>query len=150
MSRGERLASAVIVVVIGLQFLASFQITPGPVEGSPFLWPFLDFPMYSTPRESGDTIPRLELHGVLADSSEVEIRPSDLEMSFWVFRRGVLFKLADTARVEEIARKYEQLHGTRLLGFRLYERPFVLTESGVDSTGHDLILRREASAPAGR
>lgn len=147
MSRGERLASAVIVVVVGLQFLASFQITPGPIEGSPFLWPFLDYPMYTTPRDLGDTLPRFELHGVLADSSEVEIGPSDLQMGFWVFRRGVLFDISDTARAEEIARKYEELHGREIRGFRLYERPFVLTGSGVDSTSHDLILRREVSTP---
>ena len=135
MSYRKILVSAAIVVVLGFQTLASFQLTPGPVERSPFLWPFLDYPMYSVTHEAGDTIQRPRVYGLFDDSTRVHVEPSDLGLEFWLFRRGLIFSLVegDTSRVRLYARRYARRHGRSLDGFRLSHRPVVVRETGAEA-----------------
>lgn len=141
MSIRKILVSTVIVAVIGFQTLASFQLTPGPVGESPFLWPFLDYPMYSIPHYPGDTIRRPQVYGVLGDSAEVRIEPSDLQLQFWLLQRGLIPGLVagDTSRVRPYARRYAELHDRPLDGFRLYDRPVLVRPSGADRAGRELV-----------
>lgn len=139
-------------MVIGFQTLASFQLTPGPVEESPFLWPFLDYPMYSVPHPPGDTISRPQLYGLLGDSAEVHIEPSDLRLQFWLLRRELIPSLmaGDTSRVRAYARRYAELHDHSLDGFRLYHRPVLVRPSGAERAGPTLVKTLRFGAGPGR
>ena len=61
---GARAASGVIVLVLGLQALTAFGLTPGPIEHSPYLWPFLEYPMYSKAHFVGEEVPRYQVVAV--------------------------------------------------------------------------------------
>lgn len=131
----KALISGIIGTVLSLQAMAAFQITPGPIERSPWLWPFLDYPMYATPHYPGDSIQRPAVHGVLEDASEVRIEPSDLGFDFWWFRRGLIFDLLgrDTSRIRGYAELYADRQGRSLEALRLYYRPVVIDEAGFDT-----------------
>ncbi len=132
MTSRKLLASAVIVGVLALQGIAVLRLTPGPVEKPPFLWPFVDYPMYDRTHYEGDTIPRQRLHGVLADSTEVRIEPSDIGFDLWWLRRGLVSSMVgeDTSDVLGYARRYAERTGRSLAAFRLYHHPLVLREAG--------------------
>lgn len=134
MTSRKLLASAVIAGVLALQGIAVLRLTPGPVEKPPFLWPFMDYPMYSRPHYEGDTVPRERMYGVLGDSTEVRIQPSDLGLKYWWFRRGLIFSVVgeDTSDVRGYARLYAPREGRSLTTFRLYHRPLVLRRWGAE------------------
>lgn len=134
MTSRKLFASAVIVGVLALQGIAVLRLTPGPVEKPPFLWPFVDYPMYHRPHYEGDTIPRQRVYGVLEDSTEVRVEPSDLGLEFWWLRRGLVFSMVgeDTSDVVGYARRYAERAGRSLTAFRLYRHPLVLRESGAE------------------
>ena len=132
-ARGQTLAvSAAIVLVIVLQGLASFRITVGPIEPPPFLWPFLDYPMYEQPRYQGDPIEQRVVVGVLADSTEVVISPEDLDVTFWQVQNVLSAAIlqGDQARASAYRSMSEERYGQRVLGFRLENHPVVLTDQG--------------------
>jgi hypothetical protein len=41
--------------------------------------------MYKEPHYKGEQIPYMQVYGILADSSLVQILPEDLGMNFWMF-----------------------------------------------------------------
>lgn len=143
MTKKESLTSLVIVTIVGLQVLAAFKIPPRPIGRQYFLWPFINYAMYSPPHYEGDAVERPVAYGVLPDSTEVEMEPSDLGVGFWKYDRGIIRSLAndDTSDVENWARVYAERNGERLTAVRLYHRPVILTRSG--SRPGDPVLVKE-------
>lgn len=126
-------ASVVVLVTITFQALASFQIQFGPIEGSPFLWPFLDYPMYTGAHYAGEPLERQVVVGILADSSEVMIAPADLGVTFWQFQNFLNPAILDghRDRADVYRGIYEERYGEYLIGFRLEDHPLILTEEGL-------------------
>lgn len=130
---GRLAVSAVIFAVLGVQAIAAFGLTPGPVERSPFLWPFLDYPMYTQPHYEGDAVPRYRVVGVTEDGREVEITPESLGTDFWIYRNAFLFSFrfrGERHELESGVQLYELRHGVSLLEVRLENRPLVVTREG--------------------
>lgn len=126
------LVSLFIVGVLGAQTIASFGLQHGPIADDPWLWPFLGYPMYRIPHYEGDRLSRYRMFGILADSSEVAVTPSNLGTSFWTFRRfAFALQNRDQQEIEVLADLYEQRHGRRPMAFRLEDHPLVLRHSGV-------------------
>lgn len=133
-SRIGRLAvSWVILVVLAFQGIAAAGLTPGPVEKSPFLWPFLDYPMYTRPHYEGEGIPRYRVIGVTDEDREVEITPETLGTDYWIYRNAFLFSFRYRGERDELepgVQLYEDRHGVSLVEVRLENRPLVLTREG--------------------
>ncbi|MBT8488754.1 MAG: hypothetical protein KJO65_08035 [Gemmatimonadetes bacterium] len=140
-SLGMAAVSVVILTTIMLQGLAGFRITFGPIEGPPFLWPFLNYPMYAIPRYSGDSLERRVLIGVLDDSTEVVIGHRDLDMTFWqfqsVFDDAVLG--GEVSLAEAFREMFEERYDGQLAAFRLEDHPVILTRDGYE-VGSPVVL----------
>jgi hypothetical protein len=79
------LVSAIIVVILATQAVA------GLVNTGRWGWPMIAYPMYSEAHYEGDRLNHdLVGYAVLADSSRVEIRKSDLNMDFWLYWYNVV------------------------------------------------------------
>lgn len=125
--------SLVISGIVVLQGLATFSLTPGPMEEAPWGWPFLDYPMFNHPRYPGQAITRHVVVGIFPDSSEAEIRPADLDVTHFQFDNGLnpAIRLKDRVTAGAFRELYEERFGTVLAGFRLEDHPLVMTESGL-------------------
>lgn len=154
---GDRIArlviSLVILAVLGLQGITAVGLTPGPIEKSPFLWPFLDYPMYSLPYFEGDAIPRHRTVGITEDGRELEINPETLGTDFWIYRDAFVFPLIHRSMRRDLGpgvELFESRHGVRLVEIRLEDRPLVLTPEGTVEGGVEVLgvaRRLEASEP---
>lgn len=128
------LVSAIILVPMALQTIASFAITFGPIERPPFLWPFLDYPMYEDPHYAGESIHRQAVVAILADSSEVALAPRDLGVDFWQFQNllNPAILRGDRARAENYRLLYEGRYPHHVVGFRLEDHPLVVVNGGLE------------------
>jgi hypothetical protein len=83
-SVGTRLASLVIIAVLGLQTIGVL-VRPGAMG-----WPFNDYPMYSSSHQEGERIlVRYHVFATLADGREIEIEPEDLGVNHFFFKKFV-------------------------------------------------------------
>lgn len=114
-----RLAISVLVAsVLFLQLIAGFGKRPRE------WWPFLEYPMYRTARSSGEAIKRHVLHGVQADSNEIELSPVDFGLNPQKFRKDLVRAVLQGD--EETARRFvdiyaERTDGMTFAGLRLEE-----------------------------
>lgn len=138
---GKVLVSLFISAFLGFQALAVSGFQPGPVEAAPFLWPFLDYPMYSGAHFEGDEIDRALVLGVRADSTRLPIEPADLGLGLFPYRRGPVRALRrgnlEAARLYRDI--YAERHGVDLIGFELKYRPIVVTRSGYQSAPERIV-----------
>lgn len=131
---GRSLVSALIVTVLGLQTIAALGVTLGPLHASPFMWPFLSYPMYSAPHFEGDSIPRYRVVATTTDGTQIEVTPKTLGTNFWIHRNAFLKPLLNPDRRDDLVpgiELVERRHGVRLVEVRLEDRPLVLTGNGV-------------------
>lgn len=141
--RARPLISLFILIILALQAVAGFRVFCPPksfrnlsslrILCPPLLWPFLDYPMYSSPHYAGDTISQPLVFGILEDSSEVPILPEDLGLDYWQFMRGLVEDglLRDRReRIKIYAELYRSRHNKKLTGLRLKNHPFVLSREG--------------------
>ena len=143
-------SSAVILITLFFQGITAFGIGFGPIEQSPFLWPFTDYPMYRGAHFEGQAINLEVLVGILPDSAEVVIEPQDLGMSFWHFRKQVLaaIRREDPVELHQFRALYESRHESQLIGFQLEDRPLILTREGL-ARGPRTILHTVSFEPDG-
>lgn len=145
MRRG--ILSLFIGTVLCLQAVAAFNLTPGPIDPVPFLYPFLDYPMYRDIHHVGDTVHRYRMVGVTADSGAFRIGPEELGIDYWLFFRGPLAALRhrDTAKLRDFMELVQRRHGRFPVRVRLLDAPWLLRETGADPLGegqvHELELR---------
>jgi hypothetical protein len=82
---GRYVVSAIVVGILSIQAVAGF------VETGRWGWPLLAYPMYKTAHYEGDRLDDdLAVYAVMADSSRVEVKRSDLNMVFFVFWYNVV------------------------------------------------------------
>lgn len=127
------MSSSVILCVLALQVAAAVRpVIAGKWDQTGYLWPFLDFPMFSAAHYEGEIIPQYLLTGHLANDAEVTIQPSDLGLDWSLFRRGPIPALLrqDMPAVTVYRRLYEQRHGQALRRLTLARRPWVLSKTG--------------------
>jgi len=127
--RGVTIArsSLIIFSCLVLQSVAVFH----PV--SPRLWPFLDYPMYGRARYEGDAVTRYLVFGIFTDASETRILPEDLDLDFWKFEYGPvqMLRRGDVESLKPYAQLYSDRQNKRLVGLRLENHPFTLSDQGV-------------------
>lgn len=123
----QGLISAFLIVVIGVQFAASF----GGIHPTRY-WPFLNYPMYCTPHHAGDVVPVYTLTGILENGTEIAIPDRELNLSVFQMlagpvkaihandREGLLRYLAD----------WEKRQAARLKAVRLENRGVGLSRDG--------------------
>ena len=127
--------SLVIIALLVLQTIASFNLTFGPIERSPFLYPFLDYPMYQGAHYKGETIDEYFIVGILEDSSEVPILPEDLGFdNVWLYRKGFVRAVlrGNQARIKDYAELYKSKQNEVLIGLRVEIHPVSLSRVGVE------------------
>lgn len=133
--------SLFILGILALQAGVTFWFVCPPYC-PPALWPFVDYPMYSEPRYEGSEFEQHFVFGILEDSTEVPLRPEDLNLHFWLFRRGLVFAMLrnDTTQIQAYVDLYQKLHHKRLVGLRLENHPLILSREGM-TPGPTRILR---------
>lgn len=143
-------SSLVVLTTLFLQGIAAFGIRFGPIEKQPFMWPFLDYPMYGSAKLEGAEINFESLIGILPDSTEVVIEPDDFSMPFFLFREQVLaaVRREDRDELQQHRAFYESRHEVQLIGFRLENRPLIVTRDGL-AEGQPAVLHTISFAPDG-
>ncbi len=121
------LSSLTIFSCLVLQAFAVFH----PV--SPRLWPFLDYPMYGRAHYQGEAIRQFVAIGIFADASEARILPEDLGLDFWKFEYGPvqMLRRGDVESLKPYAQLYSDRQNKQLVGIRLENHPFTLSDQGV-------------------
>ena len=77
-----RLATTVIVLVLGLQFGATI------LQSAESIWPFTNYPMYSGSHYEGDRIiARRFIHATTEDGEEVELTLKDIGVNVWLYEK---------------------------------------------------------------
>lgn len=125
--------SMVIVTVLGFQAVASIRLTVGPLERSPYLWPFIDYPMYSQPRYAGDELPRHSAFGITEHGERVRITPEILDTDYWIYRDAFVFPFVHTPLRDDLApgvELFESRRGVGLVEVTLEDHPLILTREG--------------------
>jgi hypothetical protein len=97
-----------------------------------FLWPFLDYPMFSQPHFNGETVNSYHLVGLLEDGTQVPIQPPDLGLDIWQFEVGPVpaFRRGHRARIELYLRMYEARQHKRVVAVRLENHPWTVSTEG--------------------
>jgi hypothetical protein len=105
------------------------------------LWPFIDYPMYSYPKELGDNIQQYSVYGVLDNGTEVKIEPENLGVNYWIFMYGIVTSLRkeDVEDVKHFVEMFEQRNQVKLQSIRLENQPLTLTESGVQPSDTEVL-----------
>jgi hypothetical protein len=130
-----RAVSIVIALVLMLQILATFDLFPRLVSRPSYLfWPFLDYPMYRSPRYEGSVIEHYRVLATTTDGGEVEVVPADVALSFRKFRDTLItgIRTGDTSRVAAFAELYRSRTGRQLVSVRVQRDGQVLTRHGLE------------------
>lgn len=144
--------SLFIAGCLGLQVLALLNRPIGPLGPPPYLWPFIDYPMYSWPRAEGDTLDRAFVAGILPDTSEVRIEPEDLGLLFFLYQGGPVAALleADRHRAEFYRDLYVERKKVDLIGLRLKHRPVIVSRNGYRFLPERTVVELYVGAPGTR
>lgn len=129
------LVSVVVIGVLGVQAIAALALTPGPVEKPPFLWPFLNYPMYSAPHYEGEGVPRFQVLATTSDGRTVEVTKENLGTDFWIFRNAFLLPFDDPGMRDELpsgVEQFENRHDVTLIEVHLENRPLLVTREGTE------------------
>jgi hypothetical protein len=130
-----RAVSLVIAAVLMLQILATFDLFPRLLSRPSYLfWPFLDYPMYRSPRYEASVIERYRVLATTSDGGEVEVVPADVALNFRKFRDIVItgIRTGDTSRVAAFAELYRSRTGRQLVSMRVERDGHVLTRHGLE------------------
>lgn len=124
--------SLFIAACLVVQAVASSGKRPGPFEYSPYQWPFIDYPMYSSAHYEGEEVSRLLLIGIRPDSTKIEIEPDDLGLTFFPYLRGPIRAVRDSSRsAASVFRDiFAERHGVEVVGFEVLDRPIMITRDG--------------------
>jgi dTDP-4-amino-4,6-dideoxygalactose transaminase/glycosyltransferase involved in cell wall biosynthesis len=97
-----------------------------------FLWPFLDYPMFSQPHFEGVQARHYRLIGLLDDGTQASILPSSLGLDVWQFEAGVVRALLrkDRDALGPYVKLYHARQGTSLAGLRLENHPWTISKNG--------------------
>lgn len=140
------LISLVILSGLILQAAATFRVFCPPerlfpslssyrIFCSPFFWPFIDYAVYIIPHYEGEMLDQPLVVGVLEDSTEVQIPPEDLGLSFtrWGYRDGLVSALQEATNedIKRYIKYYQRRQSKKLIALRLENQPLVLSKTGL-------------------
>jgi hypothetical protein len=130
-----RVVSLVIAAVLMLQILATFDLFPRLLSRPSYLfWPFLDYPMYRSPRHEASVIEHYRVLATTSAGGEVEVVPADMALNFRKFRDILIagIRQGDTPRVAAFAELYRSRTGRQLVSMRVVRDGHVLTRDGLE------------------
>jgi hypothetical protein len=130
-----RVVSILIAAVLMLQICATFDLFPRMLSRPTYLfWPFLDYPMYRSPRYEASVIEHYRVLGTTSDGEELEVLPADVALNFRKFRDIVIssIRAGDTSRVAPFADLYRSRTGRQLVLVRVEREGHVLTRHGLE------------------
>jgi hypothetical protein len=119
--------SALIVVILGTQLVAGF------VDTGRWGWPILAYPMYRTAHFDGDRLEDYDVDAVLADGSRLRVDPEELQMSFWIFRSNVVYKIeaGNLQGLAPIVERYCERSQGRLKRFEVVDIGMAISATGL-------------------
>jgi hypothetical protein len=127
--------SIVIALVLTLQILATFDLFPRLLSRPSYLfWPFLDYPMYRSPRYEASVIEHYRVLATTTEGGEVEVLPADVALNFRKFRDILItgIRTGDTSRVAPFAELYRSRTGREMVAVRVERDGHVLTRHGLE------------------
>jgi hypothetical protein len=159
-----RLASLVIVLVLGLQFMAVA------LRSSVWIWPFTDYPMYASSHQEGERVSaRHFIYATTADGEEIELFPEDVGGNIFMFERwghrlmdspgdevkelgglkGWLkstswFRLLKGEHRVDLAKVFlamaEENRGIDIVTLRVEDTPYIVTREGLAPATPDVVF----------
>ena len=145
-----RAVSLVIAAVLTLQILATFDLFPRLLSRPSYLfWPFLDYPMYRSPRFEASVIEHYRVLATTSDGADVEIVPADVALNFRKFRDIVItgIRVGDTSRVAAFAELYRSRTGRQLVSVRVERDGHVLTRDGLEQAARVTVATMSLRRP---
>jgi hypothetical protein len=124
---GRGLVSAIIIVILGTQFVA------GLVDTNKWGWPILAYPMYKWPHYENERILHdADVYAQLDDGSRIAITPEALGMSFWIFFYNVFLALrdADRSKLGPVIVRYCAQAGGRVRELLALDKGIAVTREG--------------------
>ena len=107
--------SIVIALVLTLQILATFDLFPRLLSRPSYLfWPFLDYPMYRSPRYEASVIEHYRVLATTTEGGEVEVLPADVALNFRKFPRHPDYRHPNRRHVT--GRTFAELYRSRTAG----------------------------------
>ena len=99
----------------------------------PAIYPFLDYPMYSTPKYEGDSFDRYWVFGISENSNQVRILPKDIGGNFWLFQKNFVSAIQknDKEKISQYVELYQSSNPNNLVKVRLENHPLVLSSEGL-------------------
>jgi hypothetical protein len=117
--------SFVIILFLLLQMGITLRIFPA-------VWPFENYPMFSSVHYDGESKEQWRIIGRLEDGREVSIKAQDLGLDIKLFNRQFLKALQDNNReaIENGVALYQRRQGRQLIEIRLENHPLRLSKGG--------------------
>ena len=134
-------ASIVIVGFLVLQVGSTFKVFCPPkaltnrgmpiLACDPSLYPFLEYPMYSSPHYVGDVVDVYDLYATLSDGKEVRVLADQDFVNFWHYQQFVdAIRAGDKDLIGKFVRIYEQEYHVQAASFRLEDTPWTIQAEG--------------------
>jgi hypothetical protein len=148
------LVSLVILGTLGLQGSQTFRFdlvakrlgVPESLRwrlAVPYLFPFLDYPMYSLAHYEGETVPRYRIYGITADGTELAIDHRALDIKYFLYRKSFLWPVQRQEATPELLALvdvFERRSGATLKALRLENSPVSVTAEGLRDEPAETLL----------
>lgn len=139
------LVSLVIVTVLSFQLAANVLRTD-------FMWPFLDYPMYSYSRQEGERlVVEYIVYGTTPDGTEVTIKPKDFGMGWFLFRLTFLADIFrnDLNRIAIYLDDYRKRYGKTFTALRIEDRALIVMRDKIDLSPPPEVVKEIVLRPPG-
>jgi hypothetical protein len=159
---------AVSMVIGALLSLQAWQTIPiarwliDPQEGgwrgalrwwpqAPWLYPFIDYPMYGQARAQGEATLEPRVRAMLEDGNEFTIRPADLGLDYFMFNEQVVgaIQASDVEQLRTLLRPIEARRHLRVSVLQLQIEPIRWGEQGIERGPLEPRSRVALREPAG-
>jgi hypothetical protein len=146
--RARRRASLAIAALIGAQLLAISRVPCPPrdsglplprVACAPYLWPFLDYPMFAEAHREGEVVPRDTALALFAEGGELRLAPGDGGERPSSHDVVEALRTRDLAAVRRLGDELGARVGARVVELRLERELLVLTRAGFASRGREVL-----------
>jgi hypothetical protein len=101
---------------------------------APWLYPFIDYPMYSQAREQGEPTLEPRVRATLENGIDRAIGPEDLALDYFMFKEQMVGAItrADADQLRQLVKPIELLEHHRVSSLQLELEPIRLGEHGIE------------------